>query len=114
MAEKRRITNEGGIYVGGSLTGIASVGDHSVTVQISGSGPESSVTAIRALIAQHRGSLDGAEFAERDLEEIEHELTRKERDKDRLRDTLKRLAGRVAPVAEIATAVAALTNAILS
>jgi hypothetical protein len=41
-------------------------------------------------------------------------LTRKERDKDRLRDTLKRLAGRVAPVAEIATAVAALTNAILS
>jgi hypothetical protein len=115
MAGRQRVTNERGIYVGGSLTGVASVGDHSVTVQMSSSSPaEASISSIRQLIARHRSGLDKPEFAEGDLDEIERELSGEERDHDRLGDALRRLARRVAPVGEIAVAVAALANAILS
>jgi hypothetical protein len=101
-----------GLHISGSnLYGPVAQGDHASATQY-GSGASGGGEALptmlqelRQLIATHAASIDNPGNAGRDLDEIEAEIARDEPDRERLVDTLARLARRVATVTTVATAV---------
>ena len=63
------------------------------------------LNALRALIEQHRDQIPEVARVEKDVDDIDREARGKDPDKERLRDTLKRIAGRVVMVAPVLSAV---------
>lgn len=117
------MTNFGNQITGGTFSGITTVGDHAqVTHSTTGEATEGEATAValatelRALIEQHAASLDQPERARRDAAEVAEELglPGEEQDRDRLSDTIKRLAARVASIGVLAEATRKLTDLIFT
>jgi hypothetical protein len=111
------MTNSGNQITGGTFSGFTTVGDNT-TINHSVGGDDSGNTTARlardlqTLIEQHAASLEKPELARRDAAEIAEELAlpTEEQDRDRLSDTLARLAGRVESVSVIAEAARKLTE----
>src|SRR4051812_18057101 len=97
-------TNSGNQITGGTFSGITTVGDNATIHHSTGVESDTGATAVRAarelqpLIERHAASLEKPELAKRDAAEVAEDLARpsEEQDRDRLSDTIKRLAGRVA------------------
>ncbi len=105
--------NHGNQITGGTFTGNIAVGDNA-TINVVGAAPATEparlARELRALVDANAGALDQPDRARRDAAEIADELARPEpeQDRDRLADTLNRLAGRVTSVAALVEAVEAL------
>ncbi len=60
---------------------------------------------LRGLIEKHRDQIPEADRVERDLDAVEQEVQDPDADRDRLRDTFRRIAGRVVMVSPVLSAV---------
>ncbi|GAA3445242.1 hypothetical protein [Planomonospora venezuelensis] len=114
-------SNSGFQITGGTFNGPMAAGAGAHAVQNIGAGhggADADRTAellalVRELVRRHAGELGDTRPVLRDADEVETELRQEEPDREYLSDSLGRMARRVASVAAIAEAVAALTNLIL-
>jgi Family of unknown function (DUF5955) len=60
---------------------------------------------LRGLLEKHRAEIPEASRVDKDVDAVEQEINDPDPDPDRLRDTLRRIAGRVATVAPVLGAV---------
>lgn len=63
------------------------------------------IAELRRLLDQHRAEIPEANRVERDIRSLEEEIGEPDRDKERLRDTVKRIAARVVLAAPVISAV---------
>lgn len=113
------MTNYGNQIEGGTFNGPTAIGTNAtINYAAGGEGNATGRLArdLQTLIEQHAGSLEKPELARRDAEEVAEELARPadEQDSDRLSDTIKRLAGRVASVSALAEATKRLAELIVN
>ena len=67
---------------------------------------------LERLLTEHREQVPAYDGAKRDLADIRDEVARPDKDKDRISDTLRRLATRVGSVTVLATAADKLAEAV--
>ncbi|MDP9849797.1 hypothetical protein [Streptosporangium lutulentum] len=114
------MTNYGNQITGGTFSGATTVGDNATVNYSAGDGGEgggadeavSLARELRALVERHAASLEKPGPAIRDAAEVADELAlpAEEQDRDRLSDTLARLAARVGSVGALAEATKRLTD----
>ncbi|MEV4639066.1 DUF5955 family protein [Actinoplanes sp. NPDC049548] len=63
------------------------------------------LAALRSLVEEHRDQIPEAARVQKDIDAVEQETADPDPDRDRLRDTLKRIGVRVAAVAPVVSAV---------
>lgn len=95
--------NEGVAITNSTVTGPVAGGHRAQATQYGASttnvdAVDAVVTQLRDLIQQHRAVLQEADLALRDLDDIVAELRRPVQDPSRIRDAVRRLGARVAPV----------------
>ncbi|HEY9522847.1 MAG TPA: DUF5955 family protein [Thermopolyspora sp.] len=110
-------TNYGNQVTGGTFHGPAAVGDNATINTFATSAQDEPVRLareLRALIDANAAALDHPERVRRDADDLTEELSRPagEQDRDRLSDTLKRLAARVTSVTALVEAVTKLRELI--
>lgn len=100
------------LHIGGDSYGPNAVGrdarawQHNVTIGSSDPGRlGEALDALRTLVERHREQIPEAARVQRDLDALEQEIHEADPDPHRLRDTLKRIGGRVVTVAPVVGAV---------
>jgi hypothetical protein len=106
-----------GVFIGGnaSVSGPVAGGRYARAQQFNHHADPArpDLTRLRELVDLHRAEIDEPDRVSRDIDEVERETAESRPDTDRIAATLRRIGGRVAGVAVVASAVAQLRDALL-